>query len=153
MSEKTMRYPGHCEQMSMLRDAGFFDRNHIAVGDVTVRPIDVTAELLIPLWQQEPGDEDLTVLRVEVEGVFEGENLVRRWDLIDRYDRSSGTTSMARTTGYMCTAMVHAIAEGLFSEKGLSPPEIVGRNRRCSEFILDYLTRRGIVFEVTEELL
>jgi saccharopine dehydrogenase-like NADP-dependent oxidoreductase len=153
MSEKTMRYPGHCEQMSMLRDAGFFDQSPIAVGTVEVRPLDVTAELLIPMWQMAPGDEDLTAMRVEIEGVVEGERVLRRWELLDRYDPVTGATSMARTTGYTCTAMVHAVAEGLFSEPGLSPPEIVGRDRRCYDFIFDHLARRGVTFEITEEVL
>lgn len=151
MVEKTLRYPGHCEQMAMLRDTGFFDEAPVTVGGVEVRPIDLTAELLIPAWHMEEGDEDLTVMRVEVEGVVEGEKILRRWEMLDRYDRGTGTTSMARTTGYTCTAMVHALAEGLFAEPGLSPPEIVGRDARCYDFVFDYLAERGIRFEVTEE--
>jgi len=65
MKEKTMRYPGHCEQMCMLRDTGFFDSDPIEVGGANVRPIDVTAELLIPAWQLEEGEEDVTVMRIE----------------------------------------------------------------------------------------
>ena len=151
MVEKTLRYPGHCEQMAMLRDTGFFDEEPISVGGVQVRPIDLTAELLIPAWHMEEGDEDLTVMRVEVEGVVDGEKILRRWEMFDRYDRGTGTTSMARTTGYTCTAMVHAVAEGLFTEPGLSPPEIVGRDARCYEFIFEHLAERGIRFEVSEE--
>jgi lysine 6-dehydrogenase len=151
MVEKTLRYPGHCEQMAMLRDTGFFDEEPISVAGVQVRPIDLTAELLIPAWHMEEGDEDLTVMRVEVEGVVDGDRILRRWELLDRYDRGTGTTSMARTTGYTCTGMVHALAEGLFAEPGLSPPEIVGRDARCYDFVFDYLAQRGIRFEVTEE--
>lgn len=153
MVEKTLRYPGHCEQMAMLRDTGFFDEAPVTVGGVEVRPIDLTAELLIPAWHMEEGDEDLTVMRVEVEGVVDGEKILRRWEMLDRYDRGTGTTSMARTTGYTCTAMVQALAEGLFAGPGLSPPEIVGRDARCYDFVFDYLAQRGIRFEVTEETL
>jgi len=49
--------------------------------------------------------------------------------------------------------MVNAIAEGLFTEPGLSPPEIVGRSEECYDFIMDYLEKRGIHFKVTEEVL
>ncbi len=79
--------------------------------------------------------------------------MTKRYDLLDRYDRKTGLTSMARTTGYTCTAMVNAIAEGLFTEPGLSPPEIVGRNEACYDFMMDYLANRGVHFKVTEELL
>ena len=153
MKEKTMRYPGHCEQMCMLRDTGFFDSDPIDVGGANVRPIDVTAELLIPAWQLEEGEEDVTVLRIEIDGVVDGERVRRRYDLLDRYDHESGITSMARTTGYTCTAMVNAIADGLYSEPGLSPPELVGRNQACFDFIFDYLAERGVRFEITEESL
>jgi saccharopine dehydrogenase-like NADP-dependent oxidoreductase len=153
MKEKTMRYPGHCEQMSMLRDTGFFDQEPVTIAGAEVRPIDLTAKLLIPAWHLEEGQEDVTVMRVEVEGVVDGEHVVRRWDLLDRYDRASGITSMARTTGYTCTAMINALADGVFQEKGLSPPEIVGRNEACYDYVFDYLARRGVVFEVTEETL
>ncbi len=153
MKEKTMRYPGHCEQMCMLRDTGFFDEDPIEVGGTKVRPIDVTAGLLIPAWQLEEGEEDVTVMRVELDGVVEGERVMRTYDLLDRYDRQTGITSMARTTGYTCAAMVNAMAEGLYSEPGLSPPELVGRNQACFDFIFDYLAERGVRFEITEETL
>jgi len=153
MKEKTMRYPGHCEQMCMLRDTGFFDQEPIEVGGTMVRPIDVTAELLIPAWQLEEGEEDVTVMRIEIDGVVEGERVRRRYDLLDRYDHETGITSMARTTGYTCTAMVNAIADGLYSDLGLSPPELVGRNQACFDFIFDYLAERGVRFEITEEAL
>jgi len=153
MKEKTMRYPGHCEQMCMLRDTGFFDEDPIEVGGTKVRPIDVTAGLLIPAWQLEEGEEDVTVMRVELDGVVEGERVMRTYDLLDRYDRQTGITSMARTTGYTCAAMVNAMAEGLYSEPGLSPPELVGRNQACFDFIFDYLAEREVRFEITEESL
>jgi saccharopine dehydrogenase-like NADP-dependent oxidoreductase len=151
MTEKTMRYPGHCERIAMLRDTGFFGEAPITVAGTEVRPIDFTAELLIPAWKMEEGDEDLTVMRVEVDGVFEGDEITRRWDLLDRFDRATATTSMARTTGYTCTAMVHALADGLFSDRGLVPPEVVGRDAACFDFVFDHLAARGVVFRVVDE--
>jgi saccharopine dehydrogenase-like NADP-dependent oxidoreductase len=153
MIEKTLRYPGHSESMRMLANIGFFSEEPVQIDGLPVRPIDLTAKLLIPAWQLDEGDKDLTVLRVEVEGLVEGEHVVRRYDLLDRYDSDFNITSMARTTGYTCTAMVHAIAEGLYSDPGLSPPELVGRNEECFYYIFDYLAARGIRFEVTEQTL
>jgi saccharopine dehydrogenase-like NADP-dependent oxidoreductase len=153
MIEKTLRYPGHSDSMRMLANIGFFSEEPLQVEGVPVRPIDLTAKLLIPAWQLSEGDKDLTVLRVELEGVVEGEYVVRTYNLLDRYDSDSDTTSMARTTGYTCTAMVNALAEGLYTEPGLSPPELVGRNETCFYYIFDYLAARGIRFEVTEQTL
>ena len=151
MVEKTLRYPGHAETMRMLADIGFFGEEPIEVGGVEVRPIDISAKLLIPAWQLDEGEKDLTVLRVEFDGFHEGRMIRRRYEMLDHFDRETGLTSMARTTGFTCTAMVNAIAEGLFTEPGLSPPEIVGRNKACYDFIIDYLAARGIRFEVTED--
>jgi lysine 6-dehydrogenase len=153
MIEKTLRYPGHSESMRMLANIGFFSEEPLQLEGVPIRPIDLTAKLLIPAWQLSEGDKDLTVLRVELEGIVEGEHVVRRYNLLDRYDSDSKTTSMARTTGYTCTAMVNAIAEGLYTEPGLSPPELVGRNEACFYYIFDYLAARGIRFDVTEQTL
>ena len=36
--------------------------------------------------------------------------------------QSTKTSSMARTTGYTCTAAVNLIAKKLFTEKGVFPP-------------------------------
>lgn len=146
MIEKTLRYPGHADRMRMLRETGFFSEQPVAVGGATVRPIDLTAELLFPAWQMAEGDEDLTVMRVEVEGLLGGRRLRRTWALLDRFDRTTGTTSMARTTGYTATAAVHALATGLWTESGVAPPERLGRVAACFESIFDYLAARDIRF-------
>jgi saccharopine dehydrogenase-like NADP-dependent oxidoreductase len=153
MIEKTLRYPGHSESMRMLANIGFFSEEPLQIEGMPIRPVDLTAKLLIPAWQLDEGDKDLTVLRVEIEGLVEGEQVLRRYDLLDRYDSDANITSMARTTGYTCTAMVNAIADGLYSEPGLSPPELVGRNEACFYAIFDYLAARGIRFNVTETTL
>jgi lysine 6-dehydrogenase len=43
---------------------------------------------------------DLVALRVEVEGERDGEPLLLRWDLLDRFDPATGITAMMRTTGF-----------------------------------------------------
>ena len=151
MKEKTLRYPGHAELMKMLADIGYFGEDPIEINGVPLRPIDLTAKLLIPAWQLGEGEKDITVLRVEIDGVRGAQKVRRRYDLLDRFDTELGVTSMARTTGYTCTAMVNAIAEGLFSEPGLSPPERVGRDAACYDYIFNYLGQRGVQFKVSEE--
>ncbi|NWF99676.1 MAG: saccharopine dehydrogenase NADP-binding domain-containing protein [Thermoanaerobaculaceae bacterium] len=151
MVEKTLRYPGHAEKIRLLRDAGFLSTQTVELDGVGVRPIDLTARLLFPAWQLATGEEDLTVLRVEVEGLEGGRPVRRRFDLLDRYDRASGTTSMARTTGYTCTAVARMVARGLFTRRGVSPPEVVGRDAACYEFLFAELAARGIVFRQTKE--
>ena len=153
MKEKTLRYPGHADRMRMLRETGFFGEEPVAVGGASVRPIDLTAMLLFPAWQLPEGEGDLTAMRIEVEGSLDGRPTRRRWELLDRFDRERGITSMARTTGYTCTAVVRALAAGHYHEPGLVPPELLGRAPGIYDFVVERLAERNIVFTVTDELL
>ncbi len=151
MAERTLRYPGHAERMRLLREAGFFGREPMDVGGVRVAPLDLTAELLFEQWRFPDGEEDLTVMRVELEGLRDGRRVRVRYELLDRYDRETGTTSMARTTGYTCTAAVEAVRSGLWRRPGVSPPEHLGAAPGGLEHVLRHLEARGVVFEVREE--
>lgn len=142
--EKTLRYPGHIEKMRMLREAGFFGLEPIDVGGVKVAPMDLTTRLLFPMWQMEENDEDFTVMRVIVDGMKDGKPEHHVWDLLDRYDRETKITSMARSTGYSCTATVRLVAAGLFTRKGIAPPEFVGKEEGCWEFIRKDLARHNV---------
>ena len=149
MVEKTMRYPGHADKMRMLRETGFFATEPLEIGGARVRPLDLTARLLFSSWQLGPEEEDFTAMRIVVEGEQEGRRVRRAWDLLDRFDRETGTTSMARTTGYTCTAAVRLVAAGLYGRKGISPPEFVGRDAAAYEFMMRELAARGVVFRET----
>lgn len=151
MSEKTMRYPGHAEWMLGLRESGFFDESPLELDGVTVSPLSVTGHLLEKAWAFDEGEEDLTVMRVQVEGRM-GRQLERHtFDLFDRYDTVAGVSSMARTTGYTCTAMVRMLAKGLYTEPGITPPELVGRDQACFDFVMNELADRNILFQHTKE--
>jgi saccharopine dehydrogenase-like NADP-dependent oxidoreductase len=149
MVEKTLRYPGHADKMRMLRETGFFGTEPMEAGGARVRPLDVTAKLLFSSWQLGPGEEDFTVMRIVVEGEKDGRRARYAWDLLDRFDRETNTTSMARTTGYTCTAAVRMVAAGLYDRRGISPPEFVGRDAGAYAFIMSELAARGITFKET----
>ena len=69
MKEKTLRYPGHIEQMRMLRKAGFFTTEEIDVKGKKIKPIELTSKLLLDHWMFEEGDEDVTVMKIVIEGM------------------------------------------------------------------------------------
>ncbi len=152
MKEKTLRYPGHAEKMRLLREAGFFDRTPRAVGETVVRPLDMTASLLFPQWQLGEGEEDLTVMRVEVTGRRDGKPIRAVYELLDRYDRKTATTSMARTTGYTCTAAAEAVLGGLFRAPGVSPPERLGEIPGGFAHVMRHLEEHGVAFRVSERV-
>ena len=67
--------------------------------------------LMFPHWTFEEGEEEFTVMRVVIEGrLADGSHERVTYDLLDRYDKARGVTSMARTTGYTCTAGVHLLS-------------------------------------------
>ncbi|MBP6978106.1 MAG: saccharopine dehydrogenase C-terminal domain-containing protein [Bacteroidales bacterium] len=151
MIEKTLRYAGHIEKIRVLRDAGFFSTDPIEIHGASIRPLDLTTRLLFPKWKLNEGEEDITIMQVIVEGIKDHEPVRFIWDLYDTYDPVSGVHSMARTTGYTATMAVRMIAHRLYREKGISPPEFIGKNHLCVEFILEGLRERGVVYEMREE--
>ncbi len=140
MKEKTLRYPGHIYLMKVLRDTGFFDKEEIDVKGKTIRPLDLTSKLLFPLWKLETYEKEFTILIIKIKG--EGEKI--EYTLFDKYDEETKTSSMARTTGYTCTAAVNLVMNGYYKTKGISPPEYLGRDENCFNKILGYLFDRGI---------
>ena len=144
MVEKTMRYPGHAVRMRTLRDAGFFSTNEIQAASGTVIPRDVTEALLFSAWRFAEGEPDLTAMRIVVEGTQGGDPVRHTYNLIDYYNTDTETSSMARTTGYTCTAMVRLVASGLWTKPGLAPPETIGRDEECFDAVLKHLSERGV---------
>jgi saccharopine dehydrogenase-like NADP-dependent oxidoreductase len=150
MKEKTLRYPGHIEYMRVLRETGFFKEEAIAVKGVSVRPIDVTAQLLFPKWKLQEEELEFTVMRILIEGKEKEKKKKYIYNLVDQYDPSTKTSSMARTTGYTCTAVAHLILENQWQKKGVFPPEFIGAEEKAFLFILNYLQSRNIRYQKEE---
>lgn len=147
MKEKTLRYPGHIDLIIALQQAGFFDTMSIRVNETDITPLEFTSKLLVDQWKLEPGEEEFTVMKVIVKGG--GKTIT--YDLLDRYDPVTKISSMARTTGYTCTAAVNLITKGLFNEKGVFPPELVGKNKICFDFVINYLKERNVIWKKSSQ--
>lgn len=151
MIEKTLRYKGHIEKMAMLRDTGFFSKKPIDMNGTMISPLDFTTKLLFPKWKLEEGDEDITVMRIMVEGEIDGMKKRYTYDLFDTYDPETKVHSMARTTGYAATMALRMLAKGLYTRKGVSAPEFVGKQKKCVDFLLDGLKDRGVIYNESIE--
>ena len=148
MKEKTLRYPGHVEYVRVLKESGFFDKEKINVKGTEVSPLDFTCKILFNEWKLGEKEEEITVMRVTVKGEnAEGETEEIIYDLHDEYCNKTNTSSMARTTGYTATAAANMVLEGLFTEKGVFPPELVGKHERCFNYFIDYLSKRNIHYK------
>jgi lysine 6-dehydrogenase len=144
MKEKTLRYPGHAQLMRVFVETGFLSEAPVEVEGQSVRPIALTSKLLFDQWRLEEGEEDFTIMQVIAEGQKGGKRYRYTYDLLDTYDRETHTTSMARTTGYTCTIVARQVLRGLFTQRGICPPEFIGRTGRCYENLLSEYEKRGI---------
>jgi lysine 6-dehydrogenase len=93
------------------------------------------------------------VMRIVAEGTVDGKKVRHTYNLLDYYNTDTETSSMARTTGYTCTGMVRLLASGIWSEPGLVPPEMVGRNQKCFNAVVEHLSQRNVhIFHRIDEL-
>jgi saccharopine dehydrogenase-like NADP-dependent oxidoreductase len=154
MKEKTLRYPGHVEYVKVLKESGFFSREKIDVKGKKVTPLDFTSKILFNEWKLGETEEEITVMRVTIKG----ENANRQteevvYNMHDEYCPETKTSSMARTTGYTATAAANMFLEGLFSEKGVFPPELIGKHEACFNYFMKYLEERNIYYVKSSRLI
>jgi len=154
MKEKTLRYPGHVEYIKVFKESGFFSEESIDVNGVNVSPLQFTSSILFNEWKLGETEEELTVMRVTVKGENTNgqiEEIV--YNLYDEYCPETETSSMSRCTGYTATAAANLFLEGMFNEKGVFPPELVGKDEACFNYFLDYLKERGVIYKRASRVL
>jgi len=144
MREKTLRYPGHANLVRVFRESGFFNATTVEVDGQRVKPLSLTSKLLFDQWRLEEGEADFTVMQVVIEGQKGGERVCYTYYLLDKYNEETQTTSMARTTGYTCTIVARQMIRGLFSQKGICPPEFIGQVMGCYDDLQAEYRRRNI---------
>lgn len=144
MKEKTLRFPGHIALIQALKQAGFFNEEPLQINGAAISPLQFTSRLLFNSWKLEPGDAEFTIMTIKVKGQKDGVAKEVEYFLYDEYDEATKTSSMSRTTGYTCTAAVNLIAKNMFTKKGVFPPELVGDDAVCFNYVLDYLKERNV---------
>jgi saccharopine dehydrogenase-like NADP-dependent oxidoreductase len=144
--EKTLRYPGHIDLIIALKESGFFDAEKVNIDGNEISPLQFTSKILFNEWKLGEEEEELTVMKV----ILKSAQKMIEYDLLDRYDGSTKTSSMSRTTGYTCTASANLIAKNLFTEKGVFPPELVGKHKTCFDFVINYLKERNVTWRKKE---
>jgi saccharopine dehydrogenase-like NADP-dependent oxidoreductase len=86
-------------------------------------------------------------MRISLKGTDkEGSEKSIVYHLHDEYCENTNTSSMARTTGYTATAAANMYLEGLFDEKGVFPPELVGKHKICFDYFINYLSERNVIY-------
>ncbi len=152
MREMTLRYPGHAEIMRMLTRLGYFDRRKSRVNGELIEPREVSLGLLRSAFSAgEP--EDLLAFRVDVEGMTGGRRALMRYQMLDEFDRKKHVSAMARTTAYPCTSVALLIGRGKLREKGVVPPERIGKDPEMFRFVLERLRAHHIRLGIQSRVL
>ena len=146
LGEMTLRWPGHVEQMRLLRSMGLFEEDPRKLGGKEVVPLDVAADLLFPMWKMDPekGDRDLTVMQIEVHGFKGSDEVTHSWYLLDYFDEKTWNTSMSRCTGCSCSIFARAVAKGLVKQKGVQPAEKLAADDALYAYVIEEQKKRGI---------
>lgn len=122
LDAKTLRYPGHADQMRFLLELGFADRTTLDVRThLTYRDV-----LLRRLRQRLGGAyEDAVVVRVEADGTAGEQTGTLTYGFVDRFDETSGLSAMQRCTGFPAAAAAVLLAERTVPGGGAGPAERV----------------------------
>jgi len=143
MEYKTLRYPGHARLMEALRELGLLGLEPVSVKGKEVVPRDVFISVVGPRLRKDyRANPDLVALRVEVEGEQKGDDVLLRYDLLDRYDADTGITAMMRTTGFSLAITGAMQAQGKVQPGVWTPDEAVPPR----EYIAA-LAERGVVIQ------
>jgi len=145
MDEKTIRWPGHAEQIRTLIDCGLLETKPVGYHNQSIVPREFVSDTLsdrLALGKE----KDMTLLRVEVAGKKNGRKMRHRYQMVDHYDTRQRITSMARTTAYPCSIATQILGSGRIKQKGLVPPEIAFKSDLREE-LLAYVRERGMNIE------
>jgi len=145
MKEKTLRYPGHRELIRALKESGFLNKQKIEINGLEISPLEFTSKILFDEWKLGDREPEFTIMRITIKGTDKkGGTQTIVYEIYDEYDEVTQTSSMSRTTGYTACSAVNLILNGMFTGKGVFPPELVGKDENCFDFVLKYLKQRNI---------
>ena len=137
MDFKSIRYPGHCARVRPLFELGFLQSEMLRVGEVEIRPRELSARLLEKLLPDTP---DVVLMRVTLLGTKYGGRRRLEFELIDASDRATGLSATMRCTGFTASFVLQQLASGTVSRRGVVPPET------CvpGEDLIEQLRQRGL---------
>lgn len=142
LAEKTIRHRGHAQGIVTLKECGLFSRQPVQIGGHQVIPRNVLEKVLDS--EMRLGDEeDVTLLRIVVEGKRAGKPETHIFEMIDRSDPLRKYTSMAKTTSFPASIAAQMIASGRITQKGSLFPEDIFHDELYQPF-MDELKKRGV---------
>lgn len=144
LNYKTIRYKGHRDLIKAMFDIGLADLEEVNIDSGSVVPRNLLANLLEKNLPKE--GKDVTLVKIEVEGIKSGKKVKVTYDLIDHYDSENEMTSMMRTTGYSAAIVGQMLGRNLTNGPGALPQE---KALDLSKFMSE-LSKRNIIFSISE---
>lgn len=135
---KTLRYPGHFAAFRAFKDLGLFSRRAIEVEGMEVTPRAAYHAMLGPKIDV-GAVRDVCVIRAEATGTRDGDRVAVRFELVDRFDDSTGFSAMERLTGWHAAIVAEMVAGGEIVP-GVHPLERATSQLR----ILEQIEARGL---------
>jgi len=143
LAEKTIRYKGHAQQVKVLMESGLFSREPIQVGGQQVIPRKVL-EAVLDSEMKLGEEEDVTLLRIIVEGWRAGQSEIHIFEMIDPYDSEKGYTSMAKTTSFPASVAAQMLTSGKINQRGSLFPEDIFHDELYQP-LMEELEKRGVI--------
>ena len=122
LDHKTIRWPGHAEQMRFILGLGFGEDRIIDVRThLTYR------EVLMRRMRERLGGrcEDAVLLRVVIHGQKDGRNQTLVYEMVDHFDARHNMTAIERCTSIPAATVALTLAAGALEGGGAAPPENV----------------------------
>lgn len=146
---QTIRWPGHCDMWTKLKDLHLMDKEPVKVKGVDVSPLDFWEALGNKWLQFGPDEGDAICQRVIVSGKKGGESAAYTFEFMDFGDKKADLSAMARTTAFPCSVVAQMIAKGQMKMPGVIHPAKIGYDEKLSDTFFKELAKRNI--KITEK--
>ncbi len=145
MFEKTIRYPGHAEKISLLKDLGYFDRERIHGCNITA--FDVSEQLFMKKLFM-PDVHDVVLMRIDVSGIKSESEINRSAEMQVYYDSLRNRTAMDIVTSLPASITAEFLSKNGKIATGMVFPETLGVNDNYFNYLIGTLQKNSIKISI-----
>lgn len=131
--EKTIRWPGHHDQVEALDETGMLSTE--VPDELDMAPREFLTQLLRPRMELGEGERDVAIMHNTVTGTRDGEEVIITYDMWEYANLEAGISAMGRTTAIPAAEATAMLADGAFTATGIRAPEEVITGDRYEQFI------------------
>ncbi len=136
----SMRYPGHHQFWYVMAKMGLLEDKTIRIDGHEFSQRRIIAQLLEPHLQYSDDERDMVILRVELKGEKDGQEIGYVYEMTDYRDLDTGFFAMSRTVGFVASIGAQMIQSGVIHKQGVCTPMF----DVPYEPFLEELDRRGL---------